>query len=233
MYPKLIVMDLEGTLLKKATHLDDGVVAPSAWTLLAEKLGTDALREEQATKERWERGEYLCYVEWMRQTAEIHKKYGLNKSLFVSVLDSVEEMPGVQQAIQSFHAHNAITVIVTGGFKYLADRIQRNSKIYHVFAGCEYFFDPQSGSLEHWNLLPADYEGKVAFVKLIRDAYKVPRDRCAFVGDGKNDVLIAKEAGISIAFNAQQELKRACGFSIDQQLGKENFEAVSDLLEEV
>ena len=56
MYPKIVFMDLEGTLLQKAIHLDDGRVAPSAWTLLAERLGPDALREEEATKDRWLKG---------------------------------------------------------------------------------------------------------------------------------------------------------------------------------
>lgn len=82
MYPKLIFMDLEGTLLKKAIHLDDGKVAPSSWTLLAERLGTDALSEEQKTKERWLSGGYRSYIDWMQDTAELHKKVVTSEKVF-------------------------------------------------------------------------------------------------------------------------------------------------------
>jgi phosphoserine phosphatase len=82
MYPKLIFMDLEGTLLQKTIHLDNGKVAPSAWTLLAERLGADALREEEATKDRWLRGDYRSYVEWMQDTIRVHQQYGLTREIF-------------------------------------------------------------------------------------------------------------------------------------------------------
>lgn len=52
MHPKIIFLDMEGTLLKKEYRLDDGLVAPSAWTLLAERLGRDCLRDEQDTKKQ-------------------------------------------------------------------------------------------------------------------------------------------------------------------------------------
>ena len=41
-YPRIVFFDMEGTLLTKAEHLNDGKVAPSAWTALAEKMGEDA-----------------------------------------------------------------------------------------------------------------------------------------------------------------------------------------------
>ncbi len=66
MNPRLIVMDLERTLLTKAVHLDDSKVAPSAWTLLAERLGPEALKEENVSKDRWKNGGYNSYIGWMQ-----------------------------------------------------------------------------------------------------------------------------------------------------------------------
>lgn len=231
MYPKLIFMDLEGTLLQKAVHLDDGRVAPSAWTLLAERLGPSALEEEQATKDRWLNGGYRSYIEWMQDTIKIHQKYGLTIDMFERVINSVQEMPGARKAVRRFHERGAITAIVSGGFKALADRVQRDFKIHHALSGCEYFFNAQTGQLEHWNLLPSDYEGKIHFVKAVMAEYGIPKEGCAFIGDAKNDVLVAREVGLSIAFNAQPELQQVCTHVIDQAPGKESFEEVEAIFE--
>lgn len=231
MYPKLIFMDLEGTLLQKTIHLDNGKVAPSAWTLLAERLGPDALREEEATKERWLRGGYKSYIEWMQDTVRIHQRYGLTARLFEEVIRSVQYMPGVGKAVDAFRKRGATTAIISGGFKALADRVQRQFKIDHALAGCEYFFESETGLLDHWNLLPSDYEGKVDFMRLIMKEYRILKDRCAFIGDGQNDVPLAKEVGVSVAFNAQPELRAVCTWAIDQAPGSEDFGAVADWLD--
>lgn len=231
MYPKLIFMDLEGTLLQKVVHLDDGRVAPSAWTLLAEQLGPGALREEEATKDRWLKGGYRSYIDWMQDTIKIHKKYGLTLQVFEEVMNSVQEMPGARDAVRRFHERGAVTAIVSGGFKALTDRVQRNFKICHALSGCEYFFDPDTGQLEHWNLLPSDYEGKIHFVKAVMSEYGIPQEECAFVGDAQNDVLVAQEVGLSVAFNAQPALRQVCTYAIDQAPGNENFEEVEAYFE--
>lgn len=230
-YPKIIFMDLEGTLLKKAIHLDNGKVAPSAWTLLAERLGPDALRQEEETKDRWLRNGYKSYVEWMQDTIRIHKEHSLTFTLFHEVMNSVEEMLGIREAVSMFRDWGAVTAIISGGFKALADRIQQSLKIDHALSGCEYFFDPETGLLEHWNLLPTDYEGKVDFMRLIMKEHRVRAKECVFVGDAQNDVWMAKEVGLSIAFNAHLDLQAVCTYVINQPPGREDFRAVPDCID--
>jgi phosphoserine phosphatase len=231
MYPRLMFFDLEGTLLKKAYHLDNGKVAPSAWTLLAEALGPECLAEEEVTKDRWQRREYPGYVEWMRDTIRIHKKYGLKRKTFDEVMNSVEIMPNAGKAFDVLRTNRTITAVITGGFKALADRVQRELKIDHAFAGCEYFFDPASGEIEHFNLLPSDEKGKVQFMRLTAEEHGISEHECAFVGDGKNDVLLAQAVGFSIAFNAQEDLRRVATACIDQEQGEEDFLAVIEKLQ--
>jgi phosphoserine phosphatase len=85
--------------------------------------------------------------------------------------------------------------------------------------------------LEHWNLLPSDYKGKIHFVKAIMDEYGASREECAFVGDAKNDVQVAQEVGYAVAFNAQPELCQICSYVINQKPGFENFEEVEAYFE--
>lgn len=230
-FPRIVFLDMEGTLLRKEYHLDDGMVAPSAWTLLAEKLGADCLAAENKTKIEWRANMYSGYMEWMRCTVEIHRRFGLTEELFRSVINSVPFMPNVEPALERIHSCGAITVLVTGGFKALADRVQRSLRIHHALAGCEYFFDPQTGTIDHVNLLPADEAGKVDFMRLMCREYGVAPSDCAFVGDGMNDVHLARVVGLSIAFNAQPQLRAVASACISQQNGAEDFMAVADLLE--
>ena len=220
----------EGTLLQKAYHLDDGTVAPSAWTVLAEALGKECLDAENETKRRWNAKEYPCYLDWMSATIDLHKRYGLTEEIFRKVVDSVKFMPNSNEALQMIHGWGSVSVLITGGFKALADRVQREMRIHHAFAACEYFFSSETGAIDHFNLLPADEQGKVDFMNLMCREYRVDPKDCAFVGDGKNDVPLARAVGFSVAFNAQTELEQAATVVISQPQGKEDFMAVVDSL---
>jgi phosphoserine phosphatase len=223
-------MDLEGTIFLKNYRLDNGKVAPSAWTVIAEQLGPGCLAEEEETKERWNRGEYSGYVEWMRDTIRIHQKYGLKKHVYEEIINSVNFTPGVHEAVLEFQQHNTITAIITGGFKALADRAQKELKVDHALSACEYFFNDKTGIIDHFNLLPSDEEGKVDFMKLIAKEHGVNLEDCAFVGDGKNDVGLACAVGFSVAFNAQPELNEHVSFIVKQPKLQENFHAVAEAI---
>jgi phosphoserine phosphatase len=230
--PKIVFMDLEGTIFRKEHRLDNGIVAPSAWTVIADYLGEDCLSEEEKTKQRWIHGGYCGYVEWMRDTIRIHQKYGLRRGVFEEVINAVEFMPGVREAVAEFREFGAITAIVSGGFKALADRAQRELKIDHALSACDYFFNNQTGEIDHFNLLPSDEEGKVDFVRLIAKEHGVLLNDCAFIGDGKNDVHLAHIVGCSVAFNAQPELKQVAHLVIEQPRGQEDFAVVTKAIRE-
>jgi phosphoserine phosphatase len=166
----------------------------------------------------------------MQDTIRIHQRYGLTRKLFEEVIASVEEMPGTRGAVKTFRERRAVTAIISGAFKALADRAQQSLKVDHALAGCDYFFDPETGLLDHWNLLPSDYEGKVDFMRLIMKEYQARKEECAFIGDGQNDIPMAKEVGLSIAFNAQPELKQVCTYVIDQAPGSQDFRAVAECI---
>jgi phosphoserine phosphatase len=78
------------------------------------------------------------------------------------------------------------------------------------------FFLTKKEMVEHFNLLPTDEIGKLVFMSHLADEYGVNLQDCIFVGDGKNDVHLAKKVGTSIAFNAQKELIDASTFSVKQ-----------------
>jgi len=229
MRPKIIFLDLEGTLVRIPEMTSRSSVAQSAWTTLAKLLGPDCLAAEEETKAKWEAKGYFNYLEWMEDTIRIHQKFGLNESIFTELVSSIEETPGIREAANLFHSWGSKIAIITGGFKAIAQKAQLAMRAHHAFAGCEYYFD-HSGKLIHWNLLPSDYEGKADFMRLLIREYGVTTADCVFVGDGVNDTFLAKEVGVSVAFNAQAALKQVTTYVVDQPQGQDNFLAVAELI---
>ena len=78
--------------------------------------------------------------------------------------------------------------------------------------------------------MPADYGGKIDFMKLIMNEHGLKKDQCAFVGDGKNDITLAKAVGLSVAFNGDPKLQEVCTYAINQPKGKEDFRAILQYL---
>ncbi len=222
---KLVFFDMEGTIFKKTYKTSKGNTSPSAWTLIAEHLGEEALKEEDATKDKWNNGEYAGYVAWMEDTLQIHKKYGLTRDFFEKVMDSIEYHEGAEELFEKLHKREYRTALISGGFKAQANRAQRDLKISHAFAACEYFWS-EEGELLHWNLLPCDYEGKIDFMRLLMKEHGLKPEECAFVGDGINDRALAGQVGLSIAFNGRKELQEVTTYSVNQEEGKEDLKAI-------
>ncbi|WP_243637486.1 haloacid dehalogenase-like hydrolase [Parashewanella curva] len=125
---------MEGTILKKELSLDNGKVAPSAWTVLAKELGEDCLIEEEKTKDKWLRGEYKGYLDWMKDTVTLHMKYGLTINILNDVVQKAEYHEGADELFSLLKSQGVVTVLITGGFKALADKVQRHLKVDHALS---------------------------------------------------------------------------------------------------
>ncbi len=75
-------------------------------------------------------------------------------------------------------------------------------------------------------MLPCDYEGKLNFMTLIMEEHDVKPKDCLFVGDGRNDIPLARVVGTSICFNGDSELAKVCTHSIKQSPKNLDFRAV-------
>ena len=67
-------------------------------------------------------------------------------------------------------------------------------------------------------------------MELIIKEHGLKKEECAFVGDGKNDIFLAKEVGLSKAFNGPKELQEACTHSINQEDGHEDFTEILKII---
>lgn len=212
---RICFIDMEGTILEKNIELDNGKVAPSAWTALAKEISQGCYEEEELSKDRWLQNGYVSYTEWMRDTVRIQIKHGMRREHLAKIISSSKFHNGAEELFSFFRSEGIITALISGGFKQLADLAQIKLYIDHAYSACEYFFD-EVGKVKHFNLLPTDEHGKLVFMKHLAEEYAVDLGDCFFIGDGKNDVHLAREVGTSIAFNAQKELIDVSTFSIVQ-----------------
>lgn len=211
---KLIFFDMDGVLFDVGYFEDRKGLAASSWALVADAIG--ATEEENRLKELWSRGELKSYVEWVGMSIGIYKRHGLDRKRFHKVLGSVRQMPGAKEAVAELKKRGYKTAIITGGFKELAERAKLELGIDFIIAACELIFD-EKGKLADYNAFPCDYHGKVKFFEALVAGLDIKPGECAMIGDGVNDIPIAKECGFSIAFNAREELKKHCNVSIEKK----------------
>ncbi len=221
---KLLVFDVEGTLFETSVRLPGAHIDSTIWQALARRLGDVAVLEEVATHRHWEDGRYGSYLEWMRESIAIHVRNGLTSELFSEVISAARYNAGVRETFARIDRSRYEPVLVSGGFRELAKRAQVDLSIVHAFAACEYFFDSR-GSLAGFNLLPCDFAGKIDFITLMLREYRLGADEWIFVGDGLNDVPIARSAPRSIAYRGHPRLREVTTHSV------EKFESVLEYLD--
>jgi phosphoserine phosphatase len=68
-----------------------------------------------------------------------------------NLIASATYNPGVADVLPSIDRSKYEIVLISGGFRELAARVQRDFVIKHAFAACEYLFG-DSGLLLSWNL---------------------------------------------------------------------------------
>jgi phosphoserine phosphatase len=211
---KLLVFDVEGTIFETKIRLPGTSIDSAIWQGIAHALGAEATREEVATHQKWKNGTYRSYLHWMEDTIAIHRRHSLSRDLFQTLIQSAEYNPGVAETLTQVNRSAYEILLVSGEFRELAERAQRDFKIVHAFASCEYFFDDR-GRLAAYNLLPCDFEGKIDFIQLMLREYKLGSRDWLFVGDGMNDIAVAQHAPISVGYRSHPELRKVVTYAID------------------
>jgi phosphoserine phosphatase len=204
-FVKLLVLDVEGTIFDIPVRLPGTTIASTIWQGIAHALGPSAIEREIETHRLWEEGKYRSYLDWMQDTIRIHQEFGLTRSQFFGLINAAQYSDGARETLPHLNRDSYTPVLISGGFRELTRRAQVDLNIWHAFAACEYLFG-SDGRVSGFNLLPCDFEGKIDFIRLMLREYGLTNDDWVFVGDGTNDIPIAREAPISIGFRPHPHL---------------------------
>ena len=134
------------------------------------------------------------------------KRVALLKGLDVGVMkDIAEHMPiteGVDRLMSVLKRYGYKIAILSGGFTYFGEFLQRKYGIDYVYAN-ELEVDDNGKLTGNYVGEIVDGHRKAELLKLIAQVEKVNLAQTIAVGDGANDLPMISEAGLGIAFHAK------------------------------
>ena len=195
----LCVMDVDGTLILEE---------------VIDLLGREAGREEEISQitSRAMRGEIDFESSLSKRVSFLE---GLPVSVFDKVIKSINLTPNAQEFISILQKNGILVGLVSGGFTPIVDRLAK-------FLGISYF---SANQLEIKNdHLTGKLVGQIISPQVKKDTLEqwrkelqLPREKTVAIGDGANDLLMLKSAGLGIAFCAKEVLKKEIPNHVDKR----------------
>lgn len=195
----LCVMDVDGTLILEE---------------VIDLLGREAGREEEISliTSRAMRGE-LDFESSLRKRVSLLE--GLPVSIFDKVFNTIQLTPNAQEFISILQKNGILVGLLSGGFTPIVERLAKSLGITYFSANqLEVKDGLLTGKLVGAIISP---EVKQATLEQWRKELQLPRERTVAIGDGANDLLMLKSAGIGIAFCAKEVLKKEIPHHIDKR----------------
>ena len=195
----LCVMDVDGTLI-----LEEVI------DLLGREVGCE---EEiaQVTSQAM-RGEIEFETSLRKRVSFLE---GLPISVFDKVFDSIHLSPNVQEFISILQKNGILVGLVSGGFTPIVERLAKSLGIAYFSANqLEVKDGLLTGKLVGQIISP---QVKKETLEQWREELKRSKDRTVAIGDGANDLLMLKSAGLGISFCAKEVLKKEIPHHVDKR----------------
>ena len=196
---KMVVFDLDGVL----------VDINSSWQKIHEAFGVT--NEENFQKHL--RGE-IDFKEFMR--SDIRLWSGVHISHIKNILDKVPLMKGATETLSSLKKAGYKTAIISSGISILANRVKDELGIDDFFSNK--LLTDKDGRLtgEGEEVVGLLNKGNVLNDLALKEGFIAKQ--CVVVGDSRYDIPLFKESGLSIAFNAKDDMiKEAADLVIDEK----------------
>ena len=183
---RLICFDMDSTLIQTEC-IDE----------LAERAGVgDKVRE---ITERAMRGE-IDFRESFKERVALLK--GLDVSVMKDIAEKLPITEGVERLMAVLKRYGYKIAILSGGFTYFGEYLQRKFGIDYMYAN-ELEVDDNGKLTGKYLGDIVDGKRKAELLKLIAQVEKVNLAQTIAVGDGANDLPMISEAGLGIAFHAK------------------------------
>ena len=192
-------MDVDGTLILEE---------------VIDLLGREVGREEEISQitSRAMRGE-LDFESSLRKRVSFLE--GLPISVFDKVFNSIHLTPNAQEFISILQKNGILVGLVSGGFTPIVEKLAKSLGIAYFSANqLEVKDGLLTGKLIGQIISP---EIKKETLEKWRKELQLPRERTVAIGDGANDLLMLKSAGLGIAFCAKEVLKKEIPNHVDKR----------------
>jgi len=148
----------------------------------------------------------------------LRRRVSLLKGLEASALDRVYEQrlrlnPGAEVMLNGLKQKGIKTALVSGGFTFFTERLKKRLGLDFTMANT---------LSEHNGLLTGEVEGDICGAKAKADfllehceLLNITPAQTVAMGDGANDLLMMKEAGLSIAYHAKPTVQAQATSSLN------------------
>ena len=114
--------------------------------------------------------------------------------------------PGAQTMLEGLRANGIRIALVSGGFSFFTDRLKKHLNLDYTLSNT---LDIESGRLTgHIKGDIVGAEAKASFLKQLCTELGIATQQTIAVGDGANDLLMMKTAGLSVAFHAKPTVQQ-------------------------
>ena len=195
----LCVLDVDGTLILEE---------------VIDLLGREAGREAEIAQitSQAMRGE-IDFESSLRKRVSLLE--GLPDSIFDNVFNSIHLSLNAQKFISILQKNEILVGLVSGGFTPIVERLAKS-------LGIVYFSANQLEVKD--GLLTGKLVGQIISSQVKKETLekwrkelKLSKERTIAIGDGANDLLMLKSAGLGIAFCAKEVLKKEIPHHIDKR----------------
>ncbi len=195
---RLVVFDMDSTIvdgevideLAKVAGVGDKVSEITARAMRGELDFTDALRERVRMLE------------------------GIPEKALGEIADSLQLTPGAEDLVTTLKGMGFKVALISGGFTYFTDHLKKELGFDYAYANRLVIRDGKvTGEVEGEIV---DGARKAAIMRDLAEKEGLRPDEIVAIGDGANDQIMIKNAGLGIAFNAKEVLKKAADGSISK-----------------
>jgi phosphoserine phosphatase len=195
---KLLVMDMDSTLITMET-IDE----------LADMV--DIKAEVAKITESAMRGE-IEYDESLRRRLALLK--GLDENALQRVYDErLRFSPGAETLLEKVRAAGIRTLLVSGGFTYMTDRLKTRVNLDYTRSNALEIINGKLTGQVIGDIVNADM--KRSTLLRVASELGITRAQIAGVGDGANDLKFMAECGVSVAYRAKPVVRDQTTYAIN------------------
>jgi phosphoserine phosphatase len=209
---RLIVFDMDMTIV------DYEII-----NKLASYVGVD--EEIKSITERAMSGE-MDFEQSLRQRVSLLK--GTPISTLETIARNLQLTPGSEELIHHLKQMGYKIALISGGFTYFTDVLKERLGFDYAFANQLEIVDGILTGEIIGEVIDAEAKGSI--VNHLADLENISPENVVAVGDGANDCLMIQNAGLGVAFNAKEILKKVSDGSISREnlLGLLNVLGIAD-----
>ncbi len=193
---RLVFFDMDSTLVDMEI-IDE----------MAKRAGV--LKEVSRITEKAMRGD-IDFEESLTQRVALLK--GLKVEELEKIREEMKLSEGAEELVSILKRLGFKSGVVSGGFHYFADYLKEKMGLDFAYANQLEVKEGRLTGRVLGTIIDNSYKAKI--VHMVSNEEGVLLDQTVAIGDGANDVLMLGQAGLGIAYNAKERLRRAANMSL-------------------